>query len=91
MMRHSRWKTFAVFTIFTQLRMFYTEQFTRLGIHCSKKLLPQKFSRELSFYILTVKVFPLKCFVVYGSYSYIKFVTGSVKTLHVCMQVLAHF
>ena len=46
---------------------FPIEYFTRLGIHCYKKLLPRKFSRRIFIFVLTVKVFPLNCFVIYGS------------------------
>ena len=41
--------------------------FTRLGIHYYKKILPRKFSHQMSIFVLTVKVFPLDCFVVYGN------------------------
>ena len=45
---------------------FPIEYFTRLGIHYYKKLLPQKFSRQIFIFVLTTKDFPLECFVVYG-------------------------
>ena len=45
---------------------FPVEYFTRLGIHYYKKLLPRKFSRRIFIFALTVKVFPLDCFDVYG-------------------------
>ena len=45
---------------------FPVENFTRLGIHYYKKLLPQKFSRQIFIFALTAKVFPLDCFDVYG-------------------------
>ena len=48
---------------------FPIEYFTRLGIHYYKKLLPRKFSRRIFIFVLTVKIFPLDCFVVYGMYT----------------------
>ena len=37
-----------------------------LGIHYYKKLLPQKFSRQIFIFALTAKVFLLNCFDVYS-------------------------
>ena len=65
--KQSRGKTFVVFTVFAQSQSFPVEYFTRLGIHYYKKLLPQKFSRRIFIFVLTVKVFPLEYFVVYGT------------------------
>ena len=48
-------------------KSFPVEYITRLGIYHYKKLLLQKFSRRIFIFALTVKVFPLECFIVYGS------------------------
>ena len=47
-------------------KSFPVENFTRLGIHYYKKLLPRKFSRRIFIFALTTNVFPLDCFDVYG-------------------------
>ena len=47
-------------------KSFAIEYFTRLSIHYYKKLLLRKFSRQIFIFALTVKVFPLDCFDVYG-------------------------
>ena len=48
-------------------RSFPIKYFTRLGIHYYKKFLSRKFSHRIFIFVLTVKVFPLECFVVYGT------------------------
>ena len=46
---------------------FTSNSLLAIGIRCPKELLPQKFSCEHSFSILTTKVSPLKCFAVYST------------------------
>ena len=47
------------------LECFTSNNLLAIGIHYQEELLPQKFSCEHSFSILTAKVFPLECFAVY--------------------------
>ena len=61
-------ETFMVFTIFgsTANVLYTSNSLLAIGIHYQKELLPRKSSHEHSFFILTVKVFPLECFAIYG-------------------------
>ena len=59
--KQSRGKTFAVFAQSRATKVFMSN-FTTLGIHYYKKLLPRKFSRRIFIFALTAKVFPLDSF-----------------------------
>ena len=65
---------------------FPVENFTRLGIHYYKKLLPPKYSCQIFIFALTTKVFPLDCFDIYGTSS-----KGCTMLLNRCIAMFSCF